>query len=130
MDIPDDLPHIAADQDKIKQVLLNLLSNAIKYNQPQGSITMSAAVEENELVITIKDTGMGISEEYMVHLFEKFYRVGSSENEAPGSGLGLAISQRIVEAHNGRIEVQSKVGVSTTFRVYLPIMLPEARTIE
>jgi len=130
MEIPDGLPHIAADRDKIKQVLLNLLSNAIKYNQPQGSITMSAAVEENELVITIKDTGMGINEEYLVHLFEKFYRVGSSENEAPGSGLGLAISQRIVEAHNGRIEVESKVGVGTTFRVYLPIMLPEARTIE
>ena len=130
MDIPDDLPHIAADRDKIKQVLLNLLSNAINYNRPQGSITMSAAVEGNELVTTISDTGMGISEEYMVHLFEKFYRVGSSENEAPGSGLGLAISQRIIEAHNGRIEVHSEVGVGTTFRVYLPTMLPEARTIE
>lgn len=125
MVIPDDLPHIAADRDKIKQVLLNLLSNAIKYNRPQGSITMSAAVEGNELVTTISDTGMGISEEFMEHLFDKFYRVGSSEKEAPGSGLGLAISQRIVEAHDGRIEVQSEVGVGTTFRVYLPITIPE-----
>jgi len=129
MDIPDDLPHIAADRDKIKQVLLNLLSNAIKYNRPQGSITLSAAVEGDELLTTISDTGMGISEEYMVHLFDKFYRVGSSENEAPGSGLGLAISQRIVEAHDGRIDVHSEVGVGTTFRVYLPITIPEASSI-
>jgi len=125
MEIQDNLPQIAADKDKIKQVLLNLLSNAIKYNRPDGNIMMSVIVEGNDIIITIRDTGMGISEVYMEHLFEKFYRVETAEKQAPGSGLGLAISQRIVEAHNGRIDVHSEVGVGTTFRVYLPIMLPE-----
>jgi len=121
IDISDDNPEITADRDKIKQVLLNLLSNAIKYNYPQGDIKVSACVEGNDFVITVSDTGPGINDEDQQHLFEKFYRVESSEKAVPGSGLGLAISQRIVEAHNGKIEVESKVGKGTTFRVCLPI---------
>jgi signal transduction histidine kinase len=121
MDIPDKIPEITADRDKIKQVLLNLLSNAIKYNYPQGSITVRAGVEGNDFVITVSDTGPGINEEDKQHLFEKFYRVESAEKAAPGSGLGLAISQRIVEAHHGKIEVESKVGKGTAFRVCLPM---------
>lgn len=120
IDISDENPDITADRDKIKQVLLNLLSNAIKYNYPQGNIIVSAFVEGNDFVITVIDTGPGINDEDQQHLFEKFYRVESAEKAAPGSGLGLAISQRIVEAHNGKIEVESKVGKGTTFRVCLP----------
>ena len=122
MDIPNEIPQITADRDKIKQVLLNLLSNAIKYNHPQGSITVSAGVEGDNLVIAVMDSGPGINEEDKEHLFEKFFRVESAEKAAPGSGLGLAISQRIVEAHQGKIEVRSHVGTGTTFRVYLPII--------
>ena len=122
MDIPNEIPQITADRDKIKQVLLNLLSNAIKYNHPQGSITVSAGVEGDNLVIAVMDSGPGINKEDKEHLFEKFFRVESAEKAAPGSGLGLAISQRIVEAHQGKIEVRSHVGTGTTFRVYLPII--------
>jgi signal transduction histidine kinase len=127
LDIPDDLPEITADRDKIKQVILNLLSNAIKYNLPKGSITFSAAVEGNDLVIIVSDTGPGINEAEMEHLFDKFYRLGSTEPKVPGSGLGLAISKRIIELHDGRIEVWSEVNVGSSFRVYLPIVpFPQA----
>lgn len=122
MDIPPKLPQLTADRDKIKQVLLNLLSNAIKYNHPQGSIIVSAVVEGDNLVIAVSDTGSGINEEDKEHLFEKFYRVESAEKATPGSGLGLAISQRIIQAHQGEIEVHSEVGNGTTVRVCLPIL--------
>lgn len=117
---PDDLK-VKADKDKIKQVLLNLLSNAIKYNAPGGKITIETQVENDELLLSVGDTGPGIPPEYLTHLFEKFYRVPGSENLAPGTGLGLAICKQIVEAHHGRIEVNSRVGLGTTFCVRLPL---------
>ena len=121
LSIPDQLAPLRADRDKIKQVVLNLLSNAIKYNRPDGSITLGAHVNGDNLIISISDTGPGISPEDQKHLFEKFYRVRSSEDLAPGSGLGLAISQRIVEAHGGDIALESKVGVGSTFNILLPL---------
>ena len=121
LSIPDQLAPLRADRDKIKQVILNLLSNAIKYNRPDGSITVGAHVNGDNLIISISDTGPGIGPEDQKHLFEKFYRVRSSEDLAPGSGLGLAISQRIVEAHGGDINLQSEVGVGSTFNILLPL---------
>ncbi|MEJ2267045.1 MAG: GAF domain-containing sensor histidine kinase [Anaerolineales bacterium] len=121
LSIPDQLAPLRADRDKIKQVILNLLSNAIKYNRPDGSITVGAHVNGDNLIISISDTGPGIGPEDQKHLFEKFYRVRSSEDLAPGSGLGLAISQRIVEAHGGDINLESEVGVGSTFNILLPL---------
>ncbi len=121
LNIPVDLPKLKADQDKIKQVVLNLLSNAIKYNRPHGSITVSAEVKRDYLTIAVSDTGLGIKEDDLTHLFKKFFRVQSSEETVPGSGLGLAINKGIVEAHGGYIEVQSEIGVGTTVSVYLPL---------
>jgi len=109
-----------ADRDKIKQVILNLLSNAIKYTPPGGSVILNAAKANNEVKISVTDSGIGIPEEALGHLFEKFYRVKSAEGIAPGTGLGLSISKKIVEGHNGRIEVQSKMGEGTTFLISLP----------
>jgi K+-sensing histidine kinase KdpD len=119
--IPEKLPPLKADRDKLKQVILNLLSNAIKYNCPDGEIKLSVEALINELVISISDTGRGIREADLAHLFEKFYRAQPTEKLASGTGLGLAISKQIVEAHGGKIEVQSQVGVGTTFLVHLPL---------
>ncbi|HEX9838741.1 MAG TPA: HAMP domain-containing sensor histidine kinase, partial [Anaerolineales bacterium] len=120
VDVPSDMPLLEADRDKIKQVLLNLLSNAIKYNRPNGSVIVTANFSESEESITIQDTGLGIPEESIPHLFEKFYRVREHEGKATGTGLGLSICKQIIQGHNGRIEVKSKMGVGTSFTIHLP----------
>jgi signal transduction histidine kinase len=125
LNIKKPLPPLKADRDKIKQVVLNLLSNAIKYNNPGGKITLSAHTRRDELVLSVSDSGTGIPAESIPHLFEKFYRAPGSEMMASGTGLGLTISKRIVEAHGGRIEVDSQLGVGTTFTVYLPLKAGE-----
>ena len=116
----EDIPLLEADRDKIKQVLLNLLSNAIKYNRPSGSVIVHPEATETEIVVTVQDTGMGIPEDALPHLFEKFYRVREHENKAGGTGLGLSICKQIVQGHNGALEVKSKIGVGTVFTLRLP----------
>ncbi len=114
------LPPCEADRDKIKQVILNLLSNAIKYNRPNGSVIISASAAEANMCITVQDTGLGIPEEALPHLFEKFYRVQEVEGGPSGTGLGLSICKQIVQGHGGRMEVKSKLGVGTAFSVIIP----------
>jgi signal transduction histidine kinase len=120
LELDDNLPTIKADRDKLKQVFLNLLSNAIKYNRPNGKIVISTQNLGLEVAIRVTDTGHGIPPEAMKGLFQRFYRVPGSEKLASGTGLGLSISKRIVEIHDGRVEVASEVGIGTTFSVYLP----------
>lgn len=120
VDVPGDMPLMEADRDKVKQVLLNLLSNAIKYNRPNGSVIITGNFTETEISVTIQDTGLGIPEDSLPHLFQKFYRVREHEGKASGTGLGLSICKQIVQGHNGRIEVKSKVGVGTAFTIFLP----------
>jgi signal transduction histidine kinase len=120
VDVPNEMPLMEADRDKIKQVLLNLLSNAIKYNRPNGSVIMTGGFSDADLSVTIQDTGMGIPDESIPHLFEKFYRVREHEGKASGTGLGLSICKQIIQGHNGRIEVKSKMGVGTSFTIFLP----------
>jgi len=124
--LASDLPTTASktavigDADRLKQVLLNLVSNATKYNRENGRITINARCQVNELQIGVADTGPGISPEDLAHLFERFYRIPGSES-AEGSGLGLSVAQKIVEEHNGRIEVDSTVGEGTQFTICLPV---------
>ncbi len=120
VDIPNEMPLMEADRDKVKQVLLNLISNAIKYNRANGSVIITGTFDTNDISITIQDTGMGIPEDSIPHLFEKFYRVREHEGKATGTGLGLSICKQIVQGHNGRIEVKSKMGVGTSFTLHLP----------
>jgi signal transduction histidine kinase len=120
IDVPNDMPLMEADRDKIKQVLLNLMSNAIKYNRTNGSVIVTGNYNENEISINVQDTGVGIPEESLPHLFEKFYRVREHEGKASGTGLGLSLCKQIIQGHNGRIEVKSKMGVGTSFGVHLP----------
>jgi len=117
---PEGLPVLEADRDKLKQVLLNLLSNAIKYNRPNGSVILRAEAAETEVFISVQDTGLGIPEPAIPHLFEKFYRVREHEGKASGTGLGLSISKQIIQGHGGRIEVKSKMGIGTMFMIHLP----------
>ena len=119
--VPDKLPTIKGDRDKIKQVVLNLVSNAVNYNKPSGTITVAGQGKQNELIISVNDTGQGIRQTDIAHLFNKFYRSQATESSVQGTGLGLAICKKIVEAHNGHIEVQSEVGIGTTFLVHLPL---------
>lgn len=122
LEIPTDLPKIKGDRDKIKQVVLNLTSNAVNYNKPGGKITIAAQWDQNELQISVSDTGPGIRPADLTHLFDKFYRSQTTEKAAQGTGLGLAICKKIVEAHGGSIDVQSQVGLGTTFSVHLPLI--------
>lgn len=117
---PEGMPLLDADRDKIKQTLLNLLSNAVKYNRPNGTVMMRAELTEKEIVLIVQDTGLGIPDEALPHLFEKFFRVREHEGRASGTGLGLSICKQIVNGHGGRIEVKSKIGVGTVFSIFLP----------
>jgi signal transduction histidine kinase len=118
--LPTDLSPIRGDADKIKQAILNLLSNAIKYNRPNGNIILSAENKDNDVILSVKDGGIGIPESHIEHLFTKFYRVPGSEQQAQGTGLGLSIVKRIVEGHGGKITVESVQNIGTTFSISLP----------
>lgn len=120
---PESANPIIGDQDRLKQVLLNLVSNATKYNRENGRITIQATQAQQELHLSVIDTGPGISAEDLAHLFERFYRIPGSER-AEGSGLGLSVAQKIVEEHHGRIEVRSTLGEGTTFTICLPLTPP------
>lgn len=118
---PPELPTIVGDGEKLTQVLLNLLTNAVKYNRPDGDIYVSAVLSGDVIDLTVRDTGMGISQENVNHLFEKFFRVPDAEGYTQGTGLGLAIAKRIIEGHGGAIRVESELGVGTSFLVTLPV---------
>ncbi|GAB4474981.1 MAG: hypothetical protein Kow00124_15500 [Anaerolineae bacterium] len=118
---PPRLPEIAGDPEKLLQVTLNLLTNAIKYNRPGGQVWVSAALHEDHIRVSVKDTGYGISEDNLPRIFERFYRVSDHEGFTQGTGLGLAIAKRIIEGHGGTIGVESEVGVGSTFTFTLPL---------
>src|SRR3990172_10182738 len=103
---------LEADRDKIKQVILNLLSNAIKYNRTNGSVILKIDTqEENRLVISVQDTGVGIPDDAVGHICEKFYRVRENETKVTGTGLGLSICKQIIQGHGGTIEIKSRLGI-------------------
>ncbi|MCB9435734.1 MAG: GAF domain-containing sensor histidine kinase [Anaerolineales bacterium] len=116
-----DVLTLKADRGKTKQVLLNLLTNAIKYNRENGEIICHVTPDDqlNWVRLAVQDTGPGISEEHQRRMFEKFFRVPGSEG-TQGTGLGLAIAKRIVEAHGGRMWLESELGVGSTFLFTLP----------
>ncbi|MFI5135597.1 MAG: sensor histidine kinase [Chitinophagales bacterium] len=108
--------YVSADKEKIRQVMVNLLDNSIKYGNENGNTTVSFYDMGENILIEITDDGIGISEEHLPRLFERFYRVDKSRSrEQGGTGLGLAIVKHIIEAHNQIINVRSKVGIGTTF---------------
>jgi len=120
-DIPVDLPPMLADRARLQQIILNLISNAVKYTPPEGEVYISAEPRDQAVRITVRDNGMGISPEDQAHIFERFYRVRRPETDSiEGTGLGLAIVKSLVEAHRGKIGLESRLGEGTTFFVTLP----------
>ncbi len=111
----------SVDRDRIKQVFINLISNSIAYSREGANIFVRVFDNDNDIVIEVEDNGMGIPEKDIPRIFERFYRVQKDRSRATGgTGLGLSIVKHIVEVHEGNIEVESKVGVGTTFRISFP----------
>ncbi len=120
IDVEENMPEILADRDAIKQVLLNLVGNAIKFTPKGGSISISMKKNGAFGSIEVEDNGLGIPEKDLSRVFEKFYRVYRPGTEIQGTGLGLPIVKDIVEFHNGKIDIESREGKGTKFRIYLP----------
>jgi len=120
-EIKDSL-QVFCDAEAIKQVMVNLIDNAIKYTNEGGKIIVKTTKEGNNVFVTISDTGVGIPEESLPRIFERFYRVDKDRSrEIGGSGLGLSIVKHILELHDSKISVESKLGEGTTFRFNLPV---------
>src|SRR5690606_4879396 len=113
--------YVRADLVRLRQVLVNLLSNAIKYNRPGGRVMIEAQTVQGEVVITVSDTGQGITPAQQAHLFEPFNRLGAERTAIEGTGIGLVIVKRLLDLMDGRIEVSSTAGVGSSFRVWLPL---------
>jgi two-component system phosphate regulon sensor histidine kinase PhoR len=118
--LPEGLPQILGDPDRLGQVLVNLLDNALKFTSSQGTVTISASALAPDLVqVQVKDTGSGIAREHLPHVFQRFYKADRSRHEG-GTGLGLAIVKQIVEAHGGQVQVESQEGAGSTFTFTVP----------
>jgi signal transduction histidine kinase len=116
---------IEGDERKVKQILFNLLSNAVKFTPGGGRVTLASTADDAQVEISVRDTGVGISAEDQVRIFEEFYQVGAGAAQE-GTGLGLALTRRLVELHHGRLGVASKLGAGSTFTVWLPLRQAEA----
>ncbi|QGH35758.1 HAMP domain-containing protein [Gracilibacillus salitolerans] len=120
LDVPDSIVFLFADKNRLDQVLTNLVENAVRYTE-KGSITLKVKEERDEVMIRVKDTGIGIKKEDIPYLFERFYRVDKSRSRANGgTGLGLAIVKNLVEMHEGDIEVDSELNKGTTITLRFP----------
>jgi two-component system, OmpR family, sensor histidine kinase SenX3 len=112
---------VLGNETQLTSMFTNLVDNAIKYTPPGGKVEVMGGCREKEIFIRISDTGIGISEEKLPRIFERFYRVDKARSKATGgTGLGLSIVRHIVENHGGRVTVESVVGEGSTFTVYLP----------
>jgi two-component system sensor histidine kinase VicK len=126
VEVPEEPIHVLGDEKRLLQVLTNLGSNAVKFTPVTGEVTLSAKQDGDRVTIKVADTGIGIPGDERERLFTKFFRSRETKRrEIPGTGLGLCIAKRIVEAHEGKIQIESEEGKGTTARVTLPAM-PEA----
>ncbi|MBA4110857.1 MAG: hypothetical protein C0487_14830 [Leptothrix sp. (in: Bacteria)] len=114
---------VKADQVRLRQILVNLMTNAVKYNKPGGRVMIEAQGVRSYVVITVSDTGRGLSDEQQAHLFEPFNRLGAERTSVEGTGIGLVIVKRLIDLMRGRLEISSQVGIGSSFRVWLPAAL-------
>lgn len=120
--LADPVPSIQGDPRWLKQAVINLLHNALRYTEPGGRVTVRLGIRESQVCITVEDTGQGIEPDQLPHLFERFYRTDRARaRDSGGTGLGLPIVKEIIEAHGGRITVESQVGTGSVFTLWLPI---------
>ena len=116
---------LVGDSGRIRQIILNLIDNAIKFTPQGGVVVLRCEGENHDVRITVHDTGEGIPEEHLSRVFDRFYRVDKARSrEMGGTGLGLSIAQTIVNAHGGKIELESAPGQGTTCVVTLPVKGP------
>lgn len=126
-EVAADLPHVRADSDRLRQILLNLVDNALKYTAPPGQVTLSATADDGgaTVALAVHDEGGGIAPDALPHVFDRFYRADSarvrSGSRTSGSGLGLSIVKSLVEAQKGRVEIVSQLGLGTTITIHLPV---------
>ena len=123
VDVPEGLPTVNGDGDRLAQVFTNLVDNALKFTPADGRVTLSAKKAGVEMELSVTDTGSGVPEEALPRLFDRFYQADPSRasGERRGAGLGLSIVKEIVEAHGGKIGVRSRAGHGTTFVIHLPL---------
>jgi two-component system sensor histidine kinase VicK len=121
--LPDTLPLINGDKERLHQVVLNIISNAVKYNRPEGSVSVTAESDGKTVTVTVSDTGLGIPAEDLPRIFERFYRVDKARSrKRGGTGLGLAIAKEIVETHGGEIVFDSVYGQGSTVYLRFPVL--------
>jgi two-component system phosphate regulon sensor histidine kinase PhoR len=120
----NELPPIQGDERQLRRVFTNLLDNAIKFSQRDGNIVVSTKSDGKEIRVSVKDQGVGIASEELPHIFDAFHR-GRIGTKIEGFGLGLAAVKAIVEAHGGKVLVQSEPGKGSVFTVILPMAAPE-----
>ncbi|WP_425235078.1 ATP-binding protein [Ulvibacterium sp.] len=114
--------YVFYDVNKMEQVLINLLSNAMKFTKEDGKVQVSIKKKENKCLMEVKDSGIGINEEQLPYIFDRFYQADNSESrEHEGTGIGLSLTKELVEAHGGKIHVESKTGEGTVFQIVLPL---------
>jgi signal transduction histidine kinase len=117
---------VNGDKVKLRQLFINILENAIRYTPNDGNISVSAVKKDENALVAISDTGIGIPPEHLPHIFERFYRVDKARSRAEGGvGLGLAIAKYIAESHGGKIKLESQIGKGTTFRITIPLKKTE-----
>ena len=122
MDVPDEPVMIDCDAERVEQVLDNLVSNAIKYSPSGGEVAIRLERRGEDAIISVSDRGLGIAPEERARVFEPFQRSGASASTIPGVGIGLSVARRIVDAHGGRIDLESAPGEGSTFTVRLPCL--------
>lgn len=122
LEVPEVLPPVFANPVQLRQMVENLLENASKYTHPGGIVTVHATLEDQQIILRFIDNGIGIPQVDLPFIFDKFYRASNANNEMSGTGLGLSIVRSIVEAHQGRIWVESQPDEGSTFTVVLPVI--------
>jgi signal transduction histidine kinase len=125
LDAPAELPFIQGDRNRLERVLSNLLDNALKYTPEGGLITVAIRPVNGQVEVRVTDTGPGIPSEHQERIFDRFARVPGSEGRHEGLGLGLAFCRSVIEAHGGRIWVESEAGQGSTFAFTIPVETPE-----
>ena len=121
VEAPDGIPPVPGDPDGLERLVLNLADNAVKYNRPDGCVQLRLFQSDGQVVVEVTDSGIGIPQDALARIFERFYRVDKGRSrEEGGTGLGLAIVKHVAQTHGGQVEVESRIGKGSTFRVKLP----------
>jgi two-component system, OmpR family, phosphate regulon sensor histidine kinase PhoR len=125
VDAPAQVPVVRGDEERLGQVLINLVHNAVKFSPDGGTVTVAVRPGDDEIITSVQDQGIGIPQAALTRVFERFYKVDRARVRGGGTGLGLSIAKHVVEAHGGRIWVESDEGAGSTFSVALPIHLAD-----